>query len=193
MEVLEADKYYHIYNRGNGHEAIFSVPDNYRFFIQKYKLYISPIAHTYCYCLMPNHFHFLIQIKSDKELFEIFGFENNKDISKAISNQFSKFFNSYVKAYNKQQSRMGSLFMKNFKRKIVSDDIYFKKLVHYIHNNPVEANLCDKPEGYKYSSFSEIILNKSTFVKKDELINWFGDLENFIYFHKLSPSLKEME
>lgn len=34
----------------------------------KYKIYIGPIADTYAFCLMPNHFHFLIKIKSEEEL-----------------------------------------------------------------------------------------------------------------------------
>lgn len=66
--MLKPSKYYHIYNHANGFENIFISEENFRFFITKYKLYISPVANTLVYCLMPNHFHFLIKIKSEEEL-----------------------------------------------------------------------------------------------------------------------------
>ncbi len=190
---LEPDKFYHIYNRGNGNEDVFTNADNYRFFLEKFKQYVAPIVNTYCYCLMPNHFHFLVQVKSDKEVLEVFKFENSEACSKAIANQFGKFFNAYAKAYNSQQNRKGSVFMKNFKRKLVKDKEYLRKLVHYIHNNPIEAELCSVPEEYPYSSYEQIITNKSTFIKSQEIISWFNDIENFICFHKLSPALKDVD
>lgn len=73
--------------------------------------------------------------------------------------------------------------MHPYKRKLVSEERYFKKLVHYIHHNPVEAGLCGKPEKYNFSSYTTLIKNHDTFLAKDELILLFGDLENFIYVH----------
>jgi len=76
--TLEPEAFYHIYNRANGNENIFFKDENYLFFLKKYKEYISPICNTYCYCLMPNHFHFLIEIKNEEELKSYF---KNKDIT----------------------------------------------------------------------------------------------------------------
>ena len=59
---------YHIYNRGNNGETIFPEERNYEYFMQLYGKYISPIADTFAYCLMPNHFHFLIRIKGEDDL-----------------------------------------------------------------------------------------------------------------------------
>ena len=70
--LLKPDETYHIFNRANGNEKIFLSSENYRFFLEKFKLHIQPIADTYCYCLLPNHFHFLIRIKSEEELQKIF-------------------------------------------------------------------------------------------------------------------------
>jgi len=67
LEVLYPDTFYHIYNRANGNEKLFLSDENYLFFLRKFAEYISPICNTYCYCLMPNHFHFLMEIKSEKE------------------------------------------------------------------------------------------------------------------------------
>ena len=70
--ILQSDCFYHIYNRANGNELIFLKNENYRFFLQQYKKYILPIADTFCYCLMPNHFHFLVRIKSQEQLLSTF-------------------------------------------------------------------------------------------------------------------------
>lgn len=58
---------YHVYNRANGNEKLF-LSNEKRYFLEKYTIYISPIADTFCYCLMPNHFHFLIRIKNEEKI-----------------------------------------------------------------------------------------------------------------------------
>jgi putative transposase len=195
MIPLEPENFYHIYNRANGNENIFENEGNYHFFLSKYKTYISPLAHSYCYCLMPNHFHFLIKIKSEKEIRQhlqgcepqhLQGFKNLAGITTEylLSHQFSRLQNSYAKAFNKQQSRKGSLFMKNFKRKKIDETRYLRKLVHYIHYNPVDANLCTKPIDWKFSSYNSLLTNdKQTMLEKDEVLDWFENKENFIYCH----------
>ena len=184
MTPLEPETYYHLFNRANGNERIFLNDDNYNFFIRRYLHYIDPIAETYCYCLLPNHFHFLIRIKSEKKLMLLEQFDTPQNISKELSLQFGHFFNSYCKAFNKQNNRKGSLFMKTFKRKPVNDEIYLKKLVHYIHLNPVEAKLCRQPENWPHSSYKFLISEKETILKRDQVINWFGDKANFINIHR---------
>ena len=89
-----------------------------------------------------------------------------------------------MQAFNKQQGRMGSLFMKNFKRKIISDKNYLHKLVHYIHLNPVEAGLCAEPDDWNFSSYKTLLNQDSTFLKRDETISWFEDKTNFIQLHQ---------
>ncbi len=196
-EILSPDTFYHIYNRANGNENIFTELENYRFFLNKYKQYISPVCNTYCYCLMPNHFHFLIEIKNKDELIHFF-LQQNPDLKlasfftferlgKLMSKQFSNFFSSYTQAYNKQQKRQGSLFMKNFKRKKVIDKNYVYKLIHYIHYNPVEAGLCKKVDEWSFSSFNSILSKNPTLLKRDEVINWFEDNDNFIFIHQQLP------
>lgn len=59
---------YHIFARGNNRENIFIGADNYRYFMDKYAEHIVPIADTYAYCLLKNHFHLLVRIKLEDEL-----------------------------------------------------------------------------------------------------------------------------
>src|SRR5690606_633713 len=203
---LEPDCTYHIFNRANGNEKLFLNDDNYRYFLKRYEHFISPIADTFCYCLMPNHFHFLVRIKAEVEFGEILegrkvssktlqgfrtleGLDRQKCITQFISQQFSHLQNSYTQAFNKVNDRKGSLFMHPFKRIKVTDEGYLKKLVHYIHFNPIESGLTAKPEEWKYSSYSATISNKPTSLLKGEVLSWFDDLENFIHCHKYPPEI----
>lgn len=56
-------QYYHIFNRGNGGEKLFREDRNYPYFLGLCAKYVEPVTETYAYCLMPNHFHFLVRIK----------------------------------------------------------------------------------------------------------------------------------
>jgi len=116
--ALEPDRFYHIFSRAIGNETLFKESKNYNFFLERYKKYIAPIADTYTYCLLPNHFHFLIRIKSEETL-------RTNGISNAekIMQNFSNFLNSYTKAYNKLYNRRGSLFMDYLRRVKVEDNI----------------------------------------------------------------------
>ena len=141
---LQPETYYHIYNRGINGEDIFKKEGNYDYFLLKYTRYINPIADTFAYCLLENHFHLLIRTKSEEEIQTINNNSNrvlnpvrvNKTSSQIISLQFSHFFNGYTQAINKQNDRTGKLFELPFRRIPIENDYYFSRLVYYIHFNP---------------------------------------------------------
>ena len=58
-------KVFHIFNRGNGRRDIFIEEENYEFFVLKMNRQLAAVAHLLAYCLMPNHFHFLLIPKHD--------------------------------------------------------------------------------------------------------------------------------
>ncbi len=62
---LAYDTIYHIWNRGVNHSTIFHGDDNYRYFLKLYVHHIEPVAETYAYCLLPNHFHLLIHTRNE--------------------------------------------------------------------------------------------------------------------------------
>lgn len=66
--ILSLDTYYHIYNRGNNRENIFQEDRNYWHFLKLYLHHIEPIAQTFAYCLLRNHFHLLVKIKTEDEI-----------------------------------------------------------------------------------------------------------------------------
>jgi len=183
--VLQPSTYYHIFNHANGDENLFRSSENYFYFLKKYAHHINPIADTFAYCLMPNHIHFLIRTKDEESLSATFGkFETFQKLSAKLSKQFANLFSSYTQSYNKVYNRRGSLFIPNFKRKEISSNEYFTKLIHYIHANPVHHGFTDNPESWPYSSYQSIISNKKTELKRKEVIEWFGEIEDFIQFHK---------
>jgi len=80
---------------------------------------------------------------------------------------------------NKRYKRAGSLFEKNFKRKVVTSDTYFQKLIFYIHNNPVHHNFTETIIEYPWTSYGTILSTKTTKLQRNKIIESFYDLENF--------------
>ncbi|MDR1746304.1 MAG: hypothetical protein LBR49_03425, partial [Tannerella sp.] len=100
-----------------------------------------------------------------------------------ISNQFRLFFMSYSKSINKQTGRKGSLFRDNFKRKQITSLQYLQQAVVYIHRNPVHHGFDIDFRDYRWSSYDRVLEDKITKLKKREVLEWFGDKENYRYVH----------
>ena len=186
---LEPDKYYHVYNHANGGENLFVNRGNFTYFLKRYAHYINPIADTFAYCLMPNHFHLAVRMKSLTSLSNLQGFKNlgglkSTSIEHFLSQQFSNLFNSYTKSFNKQQDRRGSLFIPNFERKHIDSDEYFRQVIHYIHFNPVHHGFVKDLRDWKHSSFSSYFSSKATSLKREEVMDWFKNKENFWVHHQ---------
>ncbi len=188
--LLECDKYYHIYNHAVGQDNLFKNDDNYNFFLNKYAKYISPIADTFAYCLMPNHFHFAVRIKEEDQINTlmrtIHKLKNVEklDCEKYISKQFSNLFSSYTQSFNRQNNRTGVLFERAFKRLHIDSNSYYRKIIHYIHFNPVHHGFVKDLRDWKYSSFESFFSEKATLLKRKEVIDWFDSKDNFYNFHQ---------
>ena len=180
---LEPENYYHIFNHANGREDFFYDKYDYQNFLNRYIKYIVPIADTFAYCLMPNHFHFFVQIKGEG-MQKLQGVNDPRRVDpRIISYRFSHFFNSYAQSYNKKYSRKGSIFISNFKRKAVNTEKYFIKMIHYIHSNPVNDGFTSKIQNWEFSSYKIILSDADTFINRKMVLDYFGDKENFIFVH----------
>ncbi|MCC6282715.1 MAG: hypothetical protein IT262_19075 [Saprospiraceae bacterium] len=60
---FEKNTIFHIYNQGNNRQQIFFNHENYLFFLRKMRDYVCPYGDFLCYCLMPNHFHWLVYVR----------------------------------------------------------------------------------------------------------------------------------
>jgi hypothetical protein len=133
----------------------------------------------------------MIKIRSEKVVLEFLKLKQPtldltsfQNLSGLISQQFSHFFNAYTKAYNKLYERRGSLFERPFKRKAITDDQYFTKLIAYIHLNPIKHGFCKDMLDWKHSSIHNYLSNKATKLNRDYLEKWFGDRKQILKFHQ---------
>lgn len=181
--LLLPDTYYYIYNHANGDDNLFREERNYHYFLKKYSQYIDPVAETAAWCLMPNHFHLLVKIKNGEEIastYPKFGtLDKSTDKSNFISKRFGNFFSSYTQSFNKVYDRRGSLFLKNFKRKEITDEDYLRNLVLYIHLNPVHHGFCKDIGEWKWTSYDSFIRSVEELVYQ-----LFNDRENYQMMHR---------
>ena len=134
--------YYHIFNRVVEGELLFQDHNNYVLCLTLVKRNASKYnIDVLSYCLMPNHYHFLLQQKSDIP----------------ISKFSSVLFNTYVQKVNQLRGRKGSLFTGRFKHVLVDREEYLIHLCRYIHLNPVKAGLVQNPEDWFFSNYLDWI------------------------------------
>jgi putative transposase len=185
-EILIPEGYFHIYNRAIADDQLFTEEIEFLLFLKKYFRYSSLIFSTYGYCLLPNHFHFLVQVRSVCELNHHIGmFKDDKARSNYMAQHLGNFFNWYATYYNKKHYRKGSLFIHSFHRKPILDQIYLNELVCYIHANPVKAGLCANYEEWEFSSFREFV-DKPVHLSQEcrgQTLGWFDGIENFKETH----------
>ncbi|MBI2036457.1 transposase [Candidatus Microgenomates bacterium] len=171
---------YHVYNRGVAKLPIFynqkdkrrliDVVNYYQFQgpkpqfsqIRRFKqlnFEKSPkIIEILCYCLMPNHFHFLLRQLKDN----------------GISEFMNKVGNSYTKYFNTRHERVGPLLQGQFKAVRIEDDDQFMHVSRYIHLNPVASYLVKDPKEYQWSSYLDYIsLRNDGMCVKEPILSMF--------------------
>ena len=196
---MSPGSYYHIYHHANGKENLFTEDRNYTFFMEKFIKYPLPFIKVHAYCLMPNHFHFLIYVKDFEELRLLKDFQVFKSlpeeklqplIEKRVSKSFASLFSSYAQSFNKLYKRKGSLFIPNMKAKLVSGGSDICKVVHYIHANPVHHGFVLEMGLWKYNSYNAYLSEENTLLSKIEIIQIFGSLKYFMEYHQQPIELK---
>jgi len=215
LEPLTYGNYFHIYNHGVGNRDLFREPDNYEYFLDLYDEYISPIAETYAWVLMPNHFHLLVRIKenivykysnADRSI-DAVRFEDVKWKTKDLSAceapdsvkipkphlHFSHLFNAYSKYLNNRFGYRGALFERPFKRKLIDNENYLKRVILYIHNNPIHHGFCEHPREYPWSSYLSCISIKPTKLHREAVMGWFDEQANFKLQHNQKIESREIE
>jgi len=148
---FEKEEIYHIYNRSN--EQIFFNRRNYLFFLGKVRKLIYPVCDILAWCLMPNHFHFLIV--ANKKSIE-FTNEKHRPSLQELPKNIGTLLSSYTKAINKEKQRRGSLFAHSTKAKLIEPNgNHLENCFLYIHQNPKLAGLVKKLENWEFSSFND--------------------------------------
>lgn len=155
VREFSADSYYHVYNRGVEKRDIFLEDEDYTVFLGLLKKYLSGERHNrnrhafsrldndielLAYCLMPNHFHFLI-------------YQNDIE---GLSKLMRRLITGYVMYFNNKYNRVGSLFQGPYKASRINADSYLEHISRYIHMNP------ENYESWPYSSLGYFLQRKQT-------------------------------
>lgn len=184
IKTYVKDGIYHVYNRGVEKRKIFLDAQDYRVFLNYLKAALAspdsgkkkmfqvnattfrgiprPPKNFYgklellAYCLMPNHFHFLIRQHDTRTM---------KEFVQSIATRYAMYF-------NKKYKRVGSLLQGPYKAVLVMEEAYLLHLSRYIHRNPAEhtQNLINT-----YSSYGEYLGKRKTqWVKPNFLLSFFN-------------------
>lgn len=189
--------YYHVYNRGVDKRVIFDNPKDFgrfinclHFFNSHNRIWLADtvgrqqvenshqekLVDIICYCLMPNHFHFLLKQKVDNGICTFM---------RKVSTGYSMYFNITRK-------RTGSLFQGRFKAKIIESDDYLSHLSRYIHLNPVELiepgwkeqgiknrkKAFDFINKYPWSSYASYLSGMSSKIVRKNILHEMFSAEN---------------
>ncbi|MCH7761828.1 transposase [candidate division TA06 bacterium] len=128
---------YHVINRGVNRGNIFFDPKDYIFFLESLtKTQEKFPFRLHSFCLMPNHFHLLIQTTTI-----------------GLSRILSSLLTRYALRINRVYNRVGHLFQGRCKTILCEKEPYFLELVRYISLNPIRSNLVRKPKDWLWSSY----------------------------------------
>ncbi len=164
---FRAGEHYHLYNRGSNYQPIFFERENYLYFLRQMRKYLlSNAIEIVAYCLMPNHYHLLVHLKTDD-----------------LSNLLQPMLVSYSKSINRRYARVGPLFQGPFSAVHVDRDEYLWHLSRYIHLNPVAAGLVSCAQDWEFSSYREFIgLRNCTMPKPDMVLSQFSSADDYRLF-----------
>ncbi len=141
-EEFTKGQYYHLFNHSITEQFLFRDKEDYLTCLALIKRFYNQNDYSIlAYCLMPNHYHFLIYQNTD---FPIYTY-------------FNKIWNNYSRYYNKKYNRHGTLFAGKLQHIGIKNSIHLVYLCAYIHLNPVHANLVKTPEQWQWSNYPEWI------------------------------------
>jgi REP element-mobilizing transposase RayT len=139
--VLYAGAHYHVTTRGNRREVVFVDDSDRRQFLAL--LARTCITHDWrClgYCLMTNHYHLVI--RTDRP---------------TLSRGMHFLNSSYAREFNTHHQKTGHVFESRCFTKVIEHERYLSTVIRYVVFNPVRANLCTRPEDFRWSSHHAVV------------------------------------
>ncbi|PCJ39613.1 MAG: transposase [SAR86 cluster bacterium] len=128
----------HVIQRGNNRSACFS--DNQDFsaygnWLKEYSVEYGVAVHAWVF--MTNHVHLLV----------------TPDSEGSLSSMMQALGRRYVRYFNYQHRRSGTLWEGRFKSSLVQTETYLLQCYRYIELNPVRAFMVNDPAEYPWSSY----------------------------------------
>jgi len=152
--------YHHVYSRGNQKQPIFLSDDDRFYFLKTLREAHERLsANFHVYCLMPNHYHFVLESPGGN------------------LSQIMHFINTTYSIYlNLKHDRCGHLFQGRFKAILLDAESYARILTMYIHGNPVRKGLVKRPEEFMWSSAGVYfgLMSPPSWLKTETIVRCFG-------------------
>lgn len=168
--------FYHVMSRGDDRKKIYGQPGDYgKFMDYALKAKKRYSYHLYAYCLMPNHFHLLVETMLPN-----------------ISQIMHYIKGSYTTYHNIRYRRCGHLFQGRFKSIVVDKSSYFLALSRYVHLNPVHAGLVQDPAAYVWSSYRGYTGKKDDYIDLD-LVKCYLGMSRSAYQRYVMAGLKRAD
>lgn len=183
---LVVNQYYHVYNRGVDKRDIFMGREDLRRFVSSIKEFNNikpscslresiqhksgvqhlsenpPLVSIVCYCINPNHFHFILK----------------QEVDNGISEFFKRLLGGYTNYFNKMHKRSGALFQGRFKSHLINSDQYILKIRPYvnmnylIHDIPEEKRHLVKASDLEYDNMNFDIVSKR---EANDMLMFYGN------------------
>lgn len=164
----------HVIARGNHRNDIFRDETDYELYLNYLNEAMEYYKNKYkiiAYVLMTNHVHIMIGT-------------TDKDVSDFIKRVHSR----YAWNFNKKYKYIGHLFQDRYRGELIENDRYMLEVSRYVHLNPVRANMVEKPEEYKWSSYSIFIGEiPEKLINSEMILNYFNNKDK----HKLYKEFVE--
>jgi len=189
---FEKTHIYHIYNQGNNRQKIFFDRENYLFFLRKVGIYILPYADIIAWCLMPNHFHFMVLVNHEELPLDSLAKESEESVGlteesvgvtpshtdtghlvklRTFNDSIGIMLRSYTRAINKQRNWSGKLFREATKAECVTctDGITPS---FYTTNSGTQINIIDPEKQYPEICFHYIHQNPVVAKLVEKTTDW---------------------
>jgi putative transposase len=129
---------YHAFNRGNNRADVFVEEGDHLAFLEA-------LARTqdryqfklFGYCLMPNHFHLLLQ----------------PGAGQSISRILQSLTVAHTWRFHKRHGSSGHVWQGRFKSPVIQHDEHMLVVLRYIEANPLRASVVADPGDYEWSSY----------------------------------------
>ena len=188
----ESNCYYHIYNHASGEKDLFCEQQDFFVFTEKFERYFSNIFDIIAYCLMPNHFHFVVKVKGEEFIRESIHKDADSvakekylqeiiDLNALIEDQYRRLFSGYSMVYNHKYKTSGQLFLNRHKRIYIDADSRLEYSVCYVHHNPIHHKFRKNYGEWQYCSYQKY-LNSDDPNYGD--LSRFGGLDLFLTIHQ---------
>lgn len=199
---FETGEYYHIFNKTIDRRLVFTTPFYIGHFYQLIEYYRSENSikrfshyvklcrsahstmaltiseesswrvHIISYCLMPNHFHFLLK----------------QTCENGISKMFSQVLNAFTRTHNLLHKRHGQIFLSRFQSRHIKSERQLLHVSRYINLNPYTSYVLTDPLALIHNpicSLGEFNLKYKSGIKlcdKSLILNHFKTNENYIRY-----------